>query len=229
MSNLPAVKTASSVLDRFKNRKSSSAKNAANVDFLSFSGKKGSYQLGREKDDPMGEDFLVNIDMFAHGWALWVDRVCTKVMAPIDQDLPQEMKPKDDKRGRTQHAGEARAFVCQAIDDVGTEAKPIKFETSSMGGVNAVSELIEAVTLKIMGGEETYLYPCIRLGEYSYFNETANDTIYNPTFEILSWHSVDGDKDPKSGAVIEDKTGDEEEPEEDPEEEQPKRQRRKRA
>ena len=219
MTNLPAVKAPSSLVNRFKNRKVSAAPKSG-VDYLTFSGKRGGFLLGRDKDEVEGERMLINSNMFSHGWAIWVDKVCTKTLVPIDQDLPPEPDPQEDRRGKRQYPSEARGFQASMMEDGGNT---VQFETNSMGGVKGVSSVIDAVYERIGSGEESYLYPCVELKTDSYFNETANDTIYNPVFEIVSWHDVEGNIETSGAAVLEDNS------DEGADEAPAKRQRRKRA
>src|SRR5690625_6719703 len=47
--------------------------------FLKFNFKDGSFTFGRDQEDITGEEIVVNVATFAHGWTLWVNGQPQKV------------------------------------------------------------------------------------------------------------------------------------------------------
>ena len=68
-----------------------------------------------------------------------------------------------------------------------------QWDTNSMGGRQAVNDLLIAIMQRYRAGE-TLLYPKVKLSGSSYFNKTRQEEIWNPKLEILGWADRDGNE-----------------------------------
>lgn len=179
--------------------------------FLKFNFKDGSFTFGRDQEEITGEEIVVNVATFAHGWTLWVNGQPQKVMRSFVEQLPEPMPSVDGNQPSESRGFEAR--FPEADDDT-----ILVFETNSFGGRKGADKLLTEVSIRSASGEAEYLYPVVRLTSESYKSKQGS-TIHNPVFEVVGWMNQDGVRQGETARV--------EAPESEPEEETPVRRRRR--
>lgn len=185
---------------------------AAGKAFLKFNFKKGSFTFGRDQEDITGEELVVNVATFAHGWTLWVNGQPQKVMRSFVEQLPEPMPAVDGNQPSESRGFEAR-FPEEDDDTI------LVFETNSFGGRKGADKLLTEVSVRSASGESEYLYPVVRLTSESYKSKQGS-TIHNPIFEVVGWMNQDGVRQGEKALRVE-------APESEPEEETPVRRRRR--
>lgn len=184
---------------------------AAGKAFLKFNFKDGSFTFGRDQEEITGEEIVVNVATFAHGWTLWVNGQPQKVMRSFVEQLPEPMPSVDGNQPSESRGFEAR-FPEEDDDTI------LVFETNSFGGRKGADKLLTEVSIRSASGEAEYLYPVVRLTSESYKSKQGS-TIHNPVFEVVGWMNQDGVRQGETARV--------EAPESEPEEETPVRRRRR--
>lgn len=179
--------------------------------FLKFNFKDGSFTFGRDQEDITGEEIVVNVATFAHGWTLWVNGQPQKEMRSFVEQLPEPMPSVDGNQPSESRGFEAR-FPEEDDDTI------LVFETNSFGGRKGADKLLTEVSIRSASGEAEYLYPVVRLASESYKSKQGS-TIHNPIFEVVGWMNQDGVRQGEMARV--------ESPESEPEEETPVRRRRR--
>jgi hypothetical protein len=126
----------------------------------------------------------------SHGFARWGQERPVTAYSLVTQPLPPQPEPyegvDDQGRPKTYVAQDARRFFGRFVDE---ELGQFTFETHSMGGVQRVDELMDALFLRA-AEESVYLYPRVKLGNDYYKRETGK--VFKPVFEVVAWCDVDG-------------------------------------
>lgn len=184
--------------------------------FLKFGFQTGSFEFGRDKEDITGEQIVINIASFRHGWTMWVNKSPKKVQASFTDPLP--MPPAAEAGNEpTESRGFEAAFLDEDDDTI------ITFETNSFGGRKGADNVLTAVKTRASSGEANFLFPVVELTSESYQSKQGS-TIHNPVFKIVDWMDQEGNMESataKIAAPVEEESA-------EVEEAQPKR-RRKRA
>ena len=158
-----------------------------NVQYLAFSGKTGSYALGRERDDVSDDQlFILEPKSVIEGWICWknskpVDRVewsiFNKRAAVAEPDLADHA-PYNTKTGEGWHR--ALGFGCISTDGAKTN---VKFVTNSVSGRNAITDLLDEIVRRMTSGS-----PSLPVFGFSAEQFTAQGaTNYKPKFVIHGW------------------------------------------
>lgn len=158
-------------------------------DFLRFNGKSGQWALGQEEADVTDEELLINSTTMQHGFLRWGEVPPAKEFASIAQPLPPAPEPieGEDEKGNptTFQPQKARQVAGKFFaDDLGQ----FVFETSSMGGVENVDKLFDAILVK--AESSPYCFPKVKLTSEWYKRSTGK--VYKPVFEILAWCDQNG-------------------------------------
>lgn len=168
----------------------------SNIQYMSFSGKTGNYAMGRDRDEPGDELFIVEPQSVVEGWVCWkgqrpIDRiewsVYERAKAKVDLEQLPDHSPYRESAGEGWNrllgfgsVGTARyAETDQSkVDDV-----HVKFTTTSTSGRNAVQDLLSAISDRAASGE-----PHIPVIEYSQEQfEAQEQKNWKPKFEIKAW------------------------------------------
>jgi hypothetical protein len=157
-----------------------------NVQYLAFSGKTGSYALGRDRTDVHDQLFVIEPKSVVEGWICWkaskpVDRVewsiFNKRAAVAEPDLPDHA-PYNTKTGEGWHR--ALGFGCVSMD--GTQTS-VKFVTNSVSGRNAITDLLNEIVRRMTSGA-----PSMPIFEFAAEQFTAQGAVnYKPKFVIHGW------------------------------------------
>ena len=158
------------------------------VSYLSFSGKRGTYKLGKEGRSP-GEDelFLVAIPSFELGWICWKGgKPVSKKMANISQPkIPEpdhsENGPFDANKGEGWH--KARAFVCRSIDT----DEQVYFSNNSVSGVAEMADLQREVVSRMRSGLPCW--PAITFGAEEFEAQGFKNS--KPLMPVQHWVSTE--------------------------------------
>lgn len=157
-------------------------------DYLSFSGKRGVYSLGRNKE-PIDPEQLYIMDPLSviAGWVCWkgskpVDRHEWSVLEAKTQGVKEEdLKdhgPYNTKAG--DGWAQLRGFSCFACDKLTGQ---VNFTTTSKSGRNALFDLTTAIAKRSAMGEPTLPVFYFDMEEF-----TAHDQKnFKPKFDVESW------------------------------------------
>jgi hypothetical protein len=159
----------------------------ANVQYLAFSGKTGSYALGRDRTD-LTDDvlFILEPKSVIEGWICWkaskpIDRVewsiYNKRAAVQEVDLPDHA-PYNTKTGEGWHR--ALGFGCLSTDGAATN---VKFVTNSVSGRNAITDLLNEIVRRMSSGAPSM--PIFGFGAESFTAQGAQN--YKPKFAVSGW------------------------------------------
>jgi len=159
----------------------------SNVQYMSFSGKTGNYAMGRDRDEPGEELFIVEPQSVVEGWVCWkgqrpIDRIEWSVYERAKAKIDQEQLP--DHSPYRESAGEGWSRLL-GFGSVGTESDDVhvKFTSTSTSGRNAVQDLLSAISDRAASGE-----PHIPVIEYSQEQfEAQEQKNWKPKFEIKAW------------------------------------------
>jgi hypothetical protein len=163
----------------------------ANVQYLAFSGKTGSYALGRDRTD-LTDDvlFILEPKSVIEGWICWkaskpIDRVewsiYNKRAAVQDVDLPDHA-PYNTKTGEGWHR--SLGFGCLSTDGAATN---VKFVTNSVSGRNAITDLLNEIVRRMSSGAPSM--PIFGFGAESFTAQGAQN--FKPKFAVSGWATRD--------------------------------------
>lgn len=163
----------------------------ANVQYLAFSGKTGSYALGRDRTD-LTDDvlFILEPKSVIEGWICWkaskpIDRVewsiYNKRAAVQEVDLPDHA-PYNTKTGEGWHR--ALGFGCISTDGAATN---VKFVTNSVSGRNAITDLLNEIVRRMSSGAPSM--PIFGFGAESFTAQGAQN--FKPKFAVSGWATRD--------------------------------------
>ena len=159
-------------------------------EYLSFSGKKGTYSLGRDKTKP-DEDAIYIVEPLAavEGWTCWKGgkpvgkhewSVYERGAKAISENNLQDHGPY-----KTQN-GEGWAFMMGiGLLDVDDPTTPIKFTLNSVSGRNVFAAFNEEVADMWEQGEDGIAL--VKLGSEDF--EAQGQTNSKPVIEVLGWVS----------------------------------------
>lgn len=187
MSNLPANPLADFAAQAKQYRRPASR---AEGGYLKFNGKTGGWTMGQEEINVDGEKALIISDLMEHGYIRWGEVPPAKAFAKLNQPYPEKPEPVEGKdyegRPKTFYAEEARQLSGKFTDD---DLGQFIFNVSSMGGVENVDKLFDAIITKAQDGTP-YCYPMVKLSNEWYKRTTGK--VFKPVFEIIGWHDVNG-------------------------------------
>lgn len=182
-------------------------------------------------DEPVGNgtEAVLNVMSIKHGYSCWTNRgpgegknkLMGEILQPLGTDLPMvhELEEKHDPD---------TGALCQWRDQMVVDVKLIGGEQllwkiSSVGGLNAMADIMDAVMLRIDTGTE-FVLPIVAFDVDSYRHSQYGKT-YVPKLEIVGWANAAGEEEGADApAAIEEAP--KEAPEELANEEAPRRRRR---
>lgn len=171
--------------------------------------KDGNWVLGREDSAiTPGTEAIINPQSFQTGYSCWTNRAPQQgknenlgeemwgigAMKPPASTLPQHHDP------RTQE-------LCQWREQMSVDVKLLDgafsgqqalYKTSSVGGLRALSAMLDAVMMQIDKGSE-YICPIVSISADSY-NHNSYGRTYTPLMEIVGWANMMGEEEGDSGA-----------------------------
>jgi len=158
--------------------------------FLKFNGKTGGYTIGAEELNVDGEQCLIFSPSMMHGYVRWGEKPPAKAYSSIAAPLPEKPEPVQgldyDDRPKTFKAEDARQFQGKFIDE---DLGQFVFETNSMGGVEMVDELFDAILARAEVSH--YCFPLVQLDDTFYKRSTGK--VYKPVFNIIEWRDQNGE------------------------------------
>jgi len=157
--------------------------------YLSFSGKTGSYSLGREKDDVDPDDvFIVEPLASTEGWTCWKGgSAVAKHEWPVSERRTKAVPASQliDHGPYNERAGEGWAFALGlGLIHPDDPEVPIKFTTTSKSGCNVVSDLNRYIVGQF---EETgrLMLPLVQLSTEMFTAQGQRN--YKPKIDIVAW------------------------------------------
>lgn len=156
----------------------------ADGDYMNFSGKRGVYEIGKDKRDADPDEvWLVNVASFEDGYICWKggQPVATRLY-PMGTPVPSLDR---NEHGPFTKDGDgwfdAKAFALRSVD-TGDQAY---FKINSVSGVSEFGDLQRAILAKIRGGEA--YWPLIKLSKESFTAKGYKN--YKPILETVGWLS----------------------------------------
>ena len=175
------------------------ARGTDGVDYLSFSGKMGTYACGIEKNDmDPNELWLVAIPLFKTGYICWKGRkpVSRRLAGPREPRIPQpaedELGPFNEKIGEGWYP--ARAMGARSLA-TGLE---IDFTNNSKSGVAEIAALHRGCLERVSAGEACW--PVVTFDKEKF--EAQGQVNFKPVIKPTMWLTTDqiqqwkGDFDP---------------------------------
>ena len=156
-------------------------------------GKDGEWTIGKGGDAANGERVLLNIHSLKSGFVCWTNYdakerrkneklgevMVSALQGSVDpstlEDHGWEWKPQQQIEGR-EMTGDRRDFI---------------YVTSSMGGLEALDGVLDAVLERVEEGEAAYVYPVVELQDDWYEHPQWGKT-YKPVLAIVGWADMDG-------------------------------------
>ena len=176
--------TALSAVDRLKQGLTNYRQSAASTSkapFLKLT-KTGEWLYGQKGvEADLEARYVIHPESLAHGWVAWDDgQVEWHMLVSIADPLP----PIRDGLKAEKGAEKAVGFLIAAIDG-DDEGMMFKWETNSVGGVDAFTDLIDELYAKIeQDGAEELPYPVVTLGTESYQHRKYGK-IFKPVFTVV--------------------------------------------
>ena len=154
--------------------------------FLSFSGKTGKLEMGRDKTAVQPDDlFVVNVHSFTEGFVCWkASKPIHRRMANIFTDKPILM-PADDEDGPFKTAaGEgwhgAKGVVLKHVAKGGLQ---VDFTTNSASGVNEIADLLGKFADRAEEGLPSWPVVSITAEQF----ESNGFKNFKPVFTVVHW------------------------------------------
>jgi hypothetical protein len=171
--------------------------------------KDGAWVMGREDNAvPNGTEAIVNPMSFQTGYSCWTNRQPgqgkNEMMGeemwgiggqkPPASTLPQHNDP------RTQElcAWREQMSVDLKFLDGAFAGQQALYKTSSVGGLRALTDMLDAIMREIDTGSE-FICPIIQISSDSYQHASYGRT-YVPKLEIVSWANMQGQESADDGA-----------------------------
>lgn len=169
--------------------------------------KSGKWVYGRDNTEVEADSlWAIHPATLKHGWVCWTDydkadkkknEIVGEVMVPMTQPLPDQLRLPDTGRWNGQWTQQLSFIVaCVSGEDVGTQ---VLYKTTSVGGMNAVSELIDAI-MKQLDKDGANPVPVVLLEVDSYNHATWGETMV-PIFDIQKWASLEDTELPDEEAL----------------------------
>jgi len=191
--NLPAVTTLSTALRTLETEVGPAGSVILKMD------KTGHWVFGADQTE-VDDDatWAINPFSFIHGFIAWGEgEVLGEKMVSVAEPLPEmEAAPPNAKRGWEPQVG--MSLKCVEGADKDMEAR---YTVTSVGGKRAVQSLAVAIAEQVEK-DPTKPVPVVRLKKDHYMHKSYG-RIYTPVFEIVSWVSMDGERDEDSAAPAE--------------------------
>lgn len=216
-----------------------SAPKAGDVSYCLYDSKRtGDWVVGKDKEPCTGEQIVVDLTSYKHGYHRWHQKKLTEAMAAPNQPLPEAPPPIhwEDAKGQPQvsESKEARSVQFQFLEDVledAESAQVYEFATSTYGGVSTMSAWWDEVVQRAVA-KNPFMFPIIELRTSSYDHSTYGQ-IFTPEMAVVGWCDQEGNSE-GSTPVLEKPAGDDEPPFETEEQAAPEpktegRRRRRRA
>tara|TARA_R110000803_G_scaffold23766_2_gene58026 strand:+ start:1931 stop:2677 length:747 start_codon:yes stop_codon:yes gene_type:complete len=152
-------------------------------DFLSFSGKRGLYTVGKDKRQIQPDElWLLNVASFEDGWVCWkggkpIAKRTYNIYTgtPVERPASDELGPFDDKSGWSA----CKCWVSKSIDN----DQQGFFEVTSISGVSEMASMIEEVSRRMAVG-----LPCWPLFHYDMKEFSAQGhKNFKPDFKVYGW------------------------------------------
>ena len=184
--NLPAMSD-EQMANALQNAGGEAAPGGEGVQYLSFSGKSGTYQLGQNKEEPEGL-FIVEPKSIVTGWICWmknrpVDRVEWSIYQTekaIDEEDLDDHGPYREAQGEGWF--QSLGFGCISLDDKEVQ---VKFSNNSKSGRNSIRALMDEIRKRVLAGE-----PSMPIIEFDVEEFTAQDQRnYKPLLRVEAWVS----------------------------------------
>lgn len=153
-------------------------------EYMNFSGKRGVYELGKDKADVSEDElWVVNVASFEEGWVCWKGgNTQTKRFANIYNGTPIPT-PDFSEFGPFTKEGDgwyqAKAFVLKSVDN----DRQAYFSNNSKSGVSAIAGLQGEIADRLRAGQP--YWPLVTLGKELFQAQGYKN--HKPVFNIYGW------------------------------------------
>lgn len=161
------------------------------LNFLGFSGKQGTYSLGKTKDDITDEQlFLVEPAATIAGLTCWKDSkpvgkhkwLATEAL--VDPNVIVKIEDAEDHGPYRKNSGdgwkEMMGIGLLELNDMGTS---IEFSSTAVSAINGLKDLIQEMSDRLVAGQP--FMPIIWLGREQF--TAQGNTNWKPTFNVETW------------------------------------------
>ncbi|MFZ0840662.1 MAG: hypothetical protein WAM77_24640, partial [Xanthobacteraceae bacterium] len=162
----------------------------SNIPMLQFASRENVWTIGQKKIVVDNDStWAVNPTTFKRGWIAFNDN-----NKPVGEHLVSVSLPMPDKtelpdKGSAWQEQWTVNMKCTTGTDAGAE---VVYKPSTVGGIQAIGGLIEAVRDRINGGQhDNKIAPIVRLERDSY-QHPQYGRIWTPMLTIVDWMSLDG-------------------------------------
>lgn len=121
-------------------------------DYMNFSGKRGVYEVGKEKRDISKDElWLVNVPAFEDGWICWKGgRVMASRLARLGTPVPSvDTSEHGPFTGQGDGWHQAKSMTIKSLDT----GQQCYFKINSVSGVSVFADLQKEITSRILAGE----------------------------------------------------------------------------
>lgn len=153
--------------------------------YLNFSGKRGVYEFGPDKEDiDSDEVWLVNVASFEEGWKCWkggqprASRMSSVYAEAVPDPDFEEHGPFDANRGEGWF--QAKALVLKSVDEDNRQAY---FANNSKSGVSSIARLQDDIAERLMAGLP--YWPLVQLGREKFKAQGYDNS--KPVFNTYGW------------------------------------------
>jgi hypothetical protein len=179
--------SADAMADALQDTVAESQTGSQGLTYLNFSGKKGVYSLGRDKDDVDPEAiFALEPQSVVRGWQCW------KGSKPIDKvewsvfggKAVGEEELTDHSPYKTQLGEGWKKMVGFGVIATDRSGMQIKFTTDSVSGRNAVSGLLDELAKRARSGTD-HIVPLMSFDREEF--KAQEQTNFKPKFVVHTW------------------------------------------
>lgn len=157
--------------------------------YMNFSGKRGVYEFGQEKEDISDEErWVINVGSFQGGYICWkggrpvATRLGSIYSGPVPAPDPDEHGPFNVANGEGWH--QAKAMVLRSLD---YEDRQGYFKVNSKSAVAVIADLQKAVVENMQAGLP--FWPVVRMGREKF--QAKGQWNYKPTIIIDGYLSTE--------------------------------------
>lgn len=189
--NLPAI-DAKAAAAALRGSADDASTGSGDFEFLSFSGKRGTYSLGREKVTPDIDAIYVIEPMAAvEGWTCWKGgKPAGKHEWSTFERATKQIRAEElaDHGPYNEKAGEGWQYLLGiGMFDIDNADKQIKYSTTSVSGRNVVSDLNTAIADELIEGQDGIAIVQLDMEEF----EAHGQKNFKPKIDILGFVSRD--------------------------------------
>lgn len=156
-------------------------------------GKDGEWTIGKGSDAANGDRVLLNVHSLKSGFVCWTnyDPKERRKNEKLGEEMVSALQGSVDPSTLTDHGWEWKAQQSIEGREMSGDMRDFVYTTSSMGGLEALDGVLDAVLARVEEGEAAYVYPVVELLDDHYEHPQWGKT-YKPVLKIVGWADMDG-------------------------------------